>query len=223
MNLINEKVKIVKGLPYDAALSVCGNAACLCYNANLSDDMHEIENYIRKRIHAKHESILEHCFVTMLLISDIGCLREVTRHRIASYTQESTRYCNYSKDKFGNQLTFLIPSWSDIKPGTYTERRPNSLQLSDKIWFDAMLDAEKAYKDLLEDGCTPQMARGVLPLSLASKLYVTMNFREWRHFLRLRYFEKTGPVQPEMKKLSSKIWTALKYEYCVFFEDLEDE
>lgn len=113
-----------------------------------------------------------HQRVTIKLITDRGVTHELVRHRLASFSQESTRYCNYGKDKFGNEITCI---------------RPVELKDSDlELWIKAMNDAEKAYFDLLGRGCTPQLARSVLPTALKTELCLTANIKEWKLIFDLR-------------------------------------
>lgn len=114
-----------------------------------------------------------HQDVTVKFICDRGVSHEIVRHRVASFAQESTRYCNYSGDKYGQEITVIEPSWCNDS-GAY------------KIWKDGCERAENAYFDLLISGCTPQEARSVLPNSLKTEVIVTMNLDGWNHFFGLR-------------------------------------
>ena len=128
-----------------------------------------------------------HQDVTMKFICDRGVSHEIVRHRVASFAQESTRYCNYSKEKFGNEITVVRPSWV----------RSASV---DADWSSACCKAETAYFDLLDKGCTPQEARSVLPNSLKTEIIVTMNLDGWNHFFDLRCAEG---AHPDMKKVAT--------------------
>lgn len=128
---------------------------------------------------------------TMKLITDRGVSHELVRHRVFSFAQESTRYCNYSKDKFNNELTFIFPHW-------LVNRDHNK-------FTKALKDAEKIYFALLDQGWTPQEARQVLPNALKTEICMTGFESDWKHFLDLRYFEVTGKAHPDMKLLATKI------------------
>ena len=132
---------------------------------------------------------------------------EIVRHRIASYSQESTRYCNYSKDKFGNELTF-------IKPSFWNEKDPRYI-----IWEKQMEQAEIAYNSLINNGASPQEARSVLPNSLKTEIVVTMNIREWRHFFRLRV---STAAHPQMREIAQMILKAFQDRIPVLFDDIEE-
>ena len=129
----------------------------------------------------KHESVIEHSSLTVRFICDRGVSHELVRHRLASFSQESTRYCNYSKDKFGEEITVIEPLF--WKPDTAAWHE----------WRMACEFAEKSYFELLRYGCKPQEARSVLPNSLKTEVVVTANFREWRHILKLRCAENAHP------------------------------
>lgn len=128
---------------------------------------------------------------TLKLTTDRGVSHELVRHRVFSFAQESTRYCNYSKDKFNNELTFIFPHWL--------------LNRDHDGFTKALKDAEKYYFTLLDQGWTPQEARQVLPNALKTEICMTGFESDWKHFLDLRYFEVTGKAHPDMKELSTKI------------------
>lgn len=145
---------------------------------------------IDKLIVRGHEAMLEHGAITIKVITDRGVTHEWVRHRLAAYAQESTRYCNYSQDKFGNEITF-------IKPVFWQENCREMLH-----WKAAMSRCEESYLQLIELGASPQEARAVLPNSLKTEIYCTMNMREWRHFFRMR---DAKPAHPQMRELAHSI------------------
>lgn len=124
---------------------------------------------------------------TFKFTCDRGISHELVRHRAFSFLQESTRYCNYMMDKFGNEVTF-------IEPSSYCE-----------MMTHAFKNAEDTYMMLIDAGWTPQQARAVLPNALKTELVMTGFANDWRYLLDLRYFEKTGPVHPDMKVLMQKL------------------
>ena len=127
---------------------------------------------------------------TFRLITSIGVTRELNRHRVNSIAEESTRYCNYSKDKFGKELTFIIPNW-DMDDVSQAE------------WINAISNAEESYLSLIEQGWKPQQAREVLPLCLKSEIIHTAFTSDWKHFFDLRYYGTTGAPHPNMKQLTT--------------------
>ena len=126
-----------------------------------------------------HHAMLEHAVASFKIITDRGISHEIVRHRIASYAQESTRYCNYRKEKFGNECTFIQPP--DLSYGQTI------------AWRNACRYAESFYFELLDAGCSPQIARSVLPNCLKTEIVMTANLREWRHFIKLRSSKAAHP------------------------------
>jgi thymidylate synthase (FAD) len=146
----------------------------------------------------------------------------LVRHRLASFSQESTRYCNYSKDKFDNQLTFIIPCWITESyeqlinwTTKYTDNGIPSTPT--RLWLGAMTDSEQKYKYLLEHGWTPQQARSVLPNSLKTEIVVTANIREWRLILKQR---TAKAAHPQMRELMCPLLNELKEKLNVIFKDI---
>ena len=144
--------------------------------------------------------------VTVHFVCDRGVSHEFVRHRVFSFAQESTRYCNYTKDKFGNELTFIIPCWiKDIKEDNYysfIDYHSDNIDGS-KEWYDSCLNAEKIYFALIEDNnWTPQKARAILPNSLKTELVVTGFTSDWNYFFRLRSrIAETGKPHPQAQEL----------------------
>lgn len=165
-----------------------------CYKSEDKITEDSANQFIKMIIGRGHESVLEHEKLTVRFICDRGVSHEIVRHRLASFSQESTRYCNYSKDKFGNELTFIIPCWFDWQNVDGTE-----FGKSDEItWQDAMIRSEMAYFSLLDQGWTPQEARSVLPNSLKTEIVVTANIREWRTIFKQRC---SSAAHPQMREL----------------------
>ncbi len=149
---------------------------------------------------------LVHEDISVKFICDRGISHEIVRHRPASFCQESTRYCNYSKDGFGGEITVIKPMSFDCSDSPY------------RIWKRSCENAETAYFDLLNEGCTPQEARSVLPNSLKTEVVMTADMREWRHFIRLRC---APAAHPDMRVVAGLLYDLLKSTYPVFFEDIE--
>ena len=181
-------------------------AGRVCYKSenNISND--SAEKFIRNILKRGHESVIEHASITFKIVCDRGVSHEIVRHRIASYSQESTRYCNYSQDKFRNELSFIKPCFWETDSESY------------KIWESAMLQIEKNYFSLIDNGASPQEARSILPNSLKTEIYVTMNLREWRHFLKLR---TSKAAHPQMQEVSIMIYDVLVKKLPVIFDDIE--
>jgi thymidylate synthase (FAD) len=145
--------------------------------------------FIQMLLKRGHESVLEHASASLCLICDRGISNELVRHRLASYSQESTRYCNYGKK---NEITVIRPS--GISSTT-------DLDIYN-IWVEACDEAETGYLALLAKGVSPQVARSVLPTCLKTEVVMTANFREWRHFLKLRL---SPAAHPDMRELAGMI------------------
>lgn len=198
---------------YEEMLKNIERAGRICYKSEdkITDD--SAEKFIEMLIKRKHESVLEHNSISVLVQCDRGVTHEIVRHRIASYSQESTRYCNYSKDKFGKEINVI-----DIGTGfKYNYNNENDIDKY-KEWLYAMEDAEKHYMKIIELGATPQEARSVLPTSLKTEIVITMNIREWRHFFKLR---SSNAAHPQMREISDMILERFIILFPVFFKDLK--
>lgn len=167
------------------------------------------EAFIKRLMKRKHWSVLEHASISLRFICDRGVTHELVRHRLASYSQESTRYCNYSGDKFGNEITVIEPCFWEENSPEY------------QMWKKACEFSETMYMDLLNEGATPQQARSVLPNSLKTEIVVTMNVREWRHFLEMRLVGIAGAPHPQMVELAKLAYDILVDHYPLFFEDIK--
>lgn len=155
-----------------------------------------------------HKSVLEHASATVRFVCDRGVSHEIVRHRLASYSQESTRYCNYGKDDFGCEITVIEPEFLMDDTTGYA------------IWKQAMADAELAYFSLLEWGCTPEEARAVLPNALKTELIMTANMREWRYFFRLRC---APAAHPQMRSLAIPLYRKFADALPELFGDIGAE
>ena len=186
-------------------LEECGRA---CYKSEDSITEGSAEKFLKGIISRGHEAVLEHCSFTVKFICDRGVSHEIVRHRLAAYCQESTRYCNYSKDKYNNEITVIEPCY--LTQGTETYAR----------WEKACIEAESAYFDLLNAGCSPQEARAVLPNSLKTELVMTADIREWRHFLRLRC---SKAAHPQIREVATQLLEALQWDLPVLFGDIWED
>jgi thymidylate synthase (FAD) len=177
-----------------------------CYKSEDKITVHSSTDFIKKIIDRKHDAILEFFDITVKFYCDRGISHEVVRHRIASYAQESTRYCNYNKDKFNKEITVIYPIFWTEDSEYY------------KVWKDACEYAEKAYLKLIELGAKAEQARSVLPTSLKTELNVKMNLREWRHFFTLR---TTQMAHPQMREISIPLLIDFKQLIPIIFDDIE--
>lgn len=189
-------------------IELCGRT---CY---LTEPKGDSEDFILKRIKEEHNSILEHWSITIRFICDRGVSHEIVRHRIASYSQESTRYCNYSQDRFDNEITVIRPFFWSMDKDSYCIL-PNKRY---EVWRQSMKECEDAYMRLIALGATAQQARSVLPNSLKTTLIMTANLREWRHFLKVRTSPK---AHPQMRELTIPLLKEFKVRIPVIFDDIK--
>lgn len=184
-------------------LEACGR---VCYKSEDKTEDGSAEKFLRGIIKRGHEAVLEHASVTVKFICDRGVSHEIVRHRMASYCQESTRYCNYSKDGFGKEITVIRPPF--FEKGAYLD------------WLYSMEDSERRYMTLLRRGASPQEARAVLPNSLKTEVVMTANMREWRHFLRLRC---SPAAHPQIREVALMLLEKLHDAVPVLFDDIYEE
>ena len=182
-------------------------AARTCYKSSDKITKDSCIRFCKMLLTKKHEATIEHSSISVKFICDIGIGRELTRHRLCSFCQESTRYINYSKKKFGNEIKIIEPDNSIL---------PKESEAYN-YWYEACLYAEKSYMHLLESGIKPEIARNVLPLSTATELVVTANIREWRHLLSLRISEF---AHPQMRFIMRSLLDELKQKIPVLFDDI---
>ena len=166
------------------------------------------KSFIKNILQRGHESVLEHEKITVRVVCDRGVTHEIVRHRIGSYSQESTRYVNYNK----KGMEFVNPCfWVEI---TGDEDKK---AYRHELWLSHMKQCEKTYNKLIESGAKPEEARSVLPNSLKTEIVITYNLREWRHFLKLRC---ANTAHPQMREVAHKILRQLKERLPVVFDDI---
>jgi len=193
----------------DEILKRIERAGRTCYKSEERITPASARTFVKKLLSMGHESVIEHEKITVRIVCDRGITHEIVRHRVASYSQESTRYCNYTKDKFENEITFIEPSFwpsaSEKERGKYT------------AWRESMEAAERSYFKLIELGASPQEARSVLPNSLKTEIVVTMNLRSWRNFLQQR---TASAAHPQMREIARPLLDAFKAQIPVIFDDI---
>ena len=181
-------------------------AGRICYK---SEDKITPDSYIRfisNRIASGHVSIIEHAVMTARIVCDRGISHEIVRHRLASYSMESTRYVNYNKEKFGSHI-------SVVKPDEIT----GNVEWWEPIWTDAMLKAESSYQELVRLGCPPKIARSVLPTGLKTELVVTANLREWALIFKLR---TSTEAHPQIRQLMNMGLAKARQLFTVIFDNI---
>lgn len=177
----------------------------VCYQSGDLATTTSYEKFIRNIIDRGHEAVIEHSGFTVRFIVDRGVSHELVRHRIASYAQESTRYCNYDREKFGNEITVIEPYYFENKDEQYL------------AWKSAMKQSESYYLLLIRQGASPQEARAVLPNSTKTELMMTANFREWRSFFKLR---TPKGAHPQMRQVTIPLLRYLQSVCPVIFDDI---
>lgn len=191
-----------------------------CYKSEdkVTEESHV--KFVGDLIKRGHEAMIEHESITVCFTVDRGVTHELVRHRIASFAQESTRYCNYNNDKFGNEISVV-----DITEAIKMDPKMKKLD-ADTIfeiieeWSSAMSDAEAHYLKMIELGATPQIARSVLPNSTKATIWITANIREWRSIFKLR---ADKPAHPQMREVMVPLLSDLKDILPVFFGDIDSE
>ena len=195
----------------------------VCYKSENNIKEGSAERFISNLINRHHESVLEHVSISVRVICDRGVSHEIVRHRLASYSQESSRYCNYSNDKFGNELTFIKPCWFKSNVEDFNEYVNNdnytvSLSADELDWIALMIAIEDLYSLFIDDNWTPEQARSILPNSIKTEIVMTMNLREWRHCFKMRCDKA---AHPQMSQIANMILDTFKEKIPVIFNDIE--
>jgi thymidylate synthase (FAD) len=235
MKIVEQSITPLKEIDGEEILWTIEAACRLCYKSegkNLEKDPHKRDTLIRAAVRRGHTSVLEHASVTFRVITNRGVSHEWVRHRIGcSYSQESTRYCNYGDERFGNEITVIWPwwlgtmpedpkvigkiSWEEIPGISYSEFSPSHF-----LWYRAMESAEKTYLQLLKYGKKAEEARGILPNDLKTEFIVTMNPVSLRHFLRLRC---SLEAHFQIRSLALQALALLHEKIPIIFDDLYEK
>ena len=206
MKIIDASVELVNELDAEKIMKHIERAGRVCYKSESRISDKSAEKFIANIIKSGHESVIEHVSLTFKIICDRGITHEIVRHRLASYSQESSRYCDYSNDKFDGELTF-------IRPCFWTEDDENF-----QIWKETMQFLEEKYLTMRKNGVRPEQARSILPNSLKTEIFMTANLREWRHFLKLR---TSNRAHPQMREVALKIYKILNENLPIIFSDIQ--
>lgn len=181
MILLDPEIKIE---PYNGTqiMKNIERACRTCYRSEDKTTDTSYQHLLKNCINRGHESVLEHEKITTQMLTDVGVYKDLTRHRHASFSIESTRYCNYGKDKFGNEIKF-------IKPVYFGENKALST-----LWYEEMAHIEDTYMKMVQLGAKPDEMRMILPHSTAAVVNMTADIREWRHILELRCDRAAHPA-----------------------------
>lgn len=196
-----------------------------CYKSEDKIGRGTAEKLVTNLITRKHEAMLEFYDIVVKWTIDRGVSHELVRHRIASYAQESTRYCNYGKK---GEVAFIIPPWCRLEPGTYTQgklrgilqgygRPEGNSYFAEEEWLRSMLGAETSYLNLIGMGWTPQQARSVLPNSLKTEIVSKFNLREWRTVFHLR---TANAAHPQMTEVMRPLLAEFRKVIPIIFDDV---
>jgi thymidylate synthase (FAD) len=213
MRLIKPSFEILSSIDGESILSNIERAGRTCYKSEDKITESSAKDFVAMIIRRGHESVLEHEKLTVKFVCDRGVSHELVRHRIASFSQESTRYCNYGS----GDIAFIIPPWTSFDEGLLENIDTDKYSDQEWSWLCAMVYSEEAYKDLIEQGWRPEQARSVLPNSLKTEIIVTANLREWRLIFKQR---TVAAAHPQMRELMIPLHEKLKILIPVIFDIL---
>ena len=210
VKIVEPSVEIITEINGDKILKTIERAARTCYKTedNISEDASSAKKMISKLIEMGHTAMIEFADVHVILTADTGVLKDLTRHRHCSFAVESTRYCNYSKGKFGNEITVIKPC--NIEEGTKEY----------DLWLDCMNNIETTYNQMAELGCKPDQLRMLLPHSLKCNINLKANIREWRHIFSLRCAKAAHPSVQEIMKM---VLVEFHNQIPILFDDLYEK
>lgn len=212
MKVIQQSYEILTDLsnPIETILKPIERASRVCYKSEDRTTDDSCLKMCKMLIERDHTAMLEHSQLSVKFITNRAIANEIVRHRIASYAQVSTRYCNYSKDKFGNEIQVIEPNEDNLPIGSD----------SYNIWYQSCKNAEDAYMAMLSNEIKPEIARDVLPLSLATEIVVTTNVRSWRNIFSLR---TSKFAHPQIRSLMKSLLNEFKSKIPVLFDDIDVE
>lgn len=235
MKLIKAYTEILTPINGEQILKDIEKVARTCYKSEdkITEDDSSARDMVSKLIKRGHEAMLEFSDITVKFVCDRGVSHEIVRHRVASYAQESTRYCNYNTDKFDNEITFILPCWIDeneIKPlvelaninnkEVYKMGHDENIDIHTRGLCSFIYDlsnAEHGYNFQVKSGWSPQQARSILSTALKTEINVKMNIREWRHFFRMRC---SNAAHPQMQELTRPLLKQFQSLIPILFDDI---
>lgn len=206
VKIVKPSYEILTPINGDEILKLIELAGRTCYKSDNLITPDSAKNFVEKIAQRGHESVIEHYNITVRFICNRGFTHELVRHRLAAYSQESTRYCNYNKDKFGSEITVIKPFEINEDTKEYD------------LWKEAMQNAEKSYMAMIENGSKPENARGVLPIDIKTEIVITTNLREWKHIFKLR---TSKAAHPSMRELMIPLLKEFKEKTPVIFDKIE--
>lgn len=202
MKVIKPYIEVLdcpEGLDILKLIELCGR---VCYKSEDKITEDSAQRFVKSVIKSGHESVLEHAKITVRVVCDRSISHEIVRHRLASYSQESSRYCSYT-----GEMIFIKPCFWEEGSKEY------------EVWYNSMKNAEETYIFLVNDlKCKPEEARDILPNSLKTEIIMTMNLREWRHFFKMRLSHR---AHPQMREVAQLIFDELHSRVPIVFDDIE--
>jgi len=207
MKIVDASYEILTPINGVEILKHIEKIARTCYKSEdlITKDGESAKKIVGNLIKMGHEAMIEHFAISVKFVCDLGFYKDLTRHRIASFAIESTRYCNYSKGKFGNEITYIRPV--NILPNT-----PEY-----KIWHDCMESIERSYLAMSALNCKPDQMRMLLPHSIKADVNITANLREWRHIFKLRC---SKAAHPSIHTLMRELLAEFKKRIPIIFDDI---
>jgi len=199
MRIINQSWEWVQRP--NSPLVIIERAGRTCYKSEDKITSDSAQKFVKAIIKRGHESVIEHGIASVRFITNRGVTHELVRHRLASYSQESTRYVAYK-----NEIEFIRPVWWD--KWSIEEQQ---------LWLNTMQTIEKNYQTMLKLGCHQEKARELLPNSLKTEIVITANLREWRHIFKLRC---SKAAHPQIRALMLDCLNGFKKEIPVIFDDI---
>ena len=208
MKIINPSVELMRDFDGEEIMKFIEKCGRTCYQSEKNITADSAKIFVENLIRRGHESVLEHFSVTFKIICDRGVMAELTRHRLASFSIESTRFCDYK-----DELTFIKPCFWE-----YASENISSA-LGYEMWAETTEKLERIYQTLRDTNSTPEQARAILPNSLKTEIVMTADLREWRHILKLRTDKK---AHPQMREVAFMILKILKEKLPVVFADITE-
>ena len=217
VKVINQSYEILTDLDGLVILKNIERSARTCYKTEdlITEDGESAKKLCKMLVELKHTAMLEHGgMISVKIICNRGLTHEIVRHRTAiSFAQESTRYCDYSKDKFGKEITVIRPlEFMNIAKFDMIGHKQYS------IWMKSVKEAEANYFELRLSGISAQVARGVLPIDVKTEIIVSTNPTEWRHIFKLR---TSNAAHPQIRAIMRSLLSDFRQKIPVIFDDIK--
>lgn len=203
MKIINPSYEILTNINEQDILKTIEMAARTCYKSEDKITEGSAEKLVSRLVKSGHHAMIEFFDITVKFIHSRGFTHELVRHRMCSFAQESTRYCNYSNERFGKQITIILPYWFNAVSADVQQEYIHVMNIDEAMYFK-----------LIESGLPAQAARGVLPNDLKTEIVIKANVREWRHIFALRAAEG---AHPDMRRIMVPLLNEFQLRWPTFF------